>query len=275
MLEYEKALWSLFLAFPYTLSTTPLLMKSQRFLKQVLEMAWTNKNNFWHTCMPWRKNFIWARGLKSSWPWAEGVLWAAGVRRALICAIATRSSYFLAIWRQLFLVRTTASLETALEHAPPCDPSWQLQDSLSNCSIYACSLWLSKLASISTSSPLAKSWSSSSSEVFSALASYSRFSVSSSCSVSTCACWYSLSASANSATRSNRTSPKAKLCRSANTFIAVEGRKLVEWCRIALKRTVKRSYNVYLIRYAIVLCIASVVFKILADEVDETTQNYA
>ena len=49
-------------------------------------------------------------------PWAESDLWTAGVFRALICAITTRSSPFLAIWRQLFLVRTVASLETALEH---------------------------------------------------------------------------------------------------------------------------------------------------------------
>ena len=172
------------------------------------------QNTYWYTSTPWRKYFIWARGLKSSWPWAEGDLWAAGVLRALICAITTRSSSFLAIWRQLFLVRTIASSETALEHAQPCGPSWQLQDCLSNCSIFACSLWSSKLASVSTSSPYDKSWSSSSIEVFFALASSSRSFVSSSWSVSTSVCWYFLSASANSATRSDRMSPKAKLRQS-------------------------------------------------------------
>ena len=45
---------------------------------------------------------------------------------------------------------------------------------------------------------------------------------------------------------------------------------MVEQSHIALKRVAKRSYNVYLVSYTIVLCVTSVVYKIFADEFDET-----
>lgn len=151
MLEYELALWGIFLALPCTLSCNPcLLTDAQRFLKCVFAMAWRNKNILWQICMPW-KNFM--PGLKSPWPWCVHDLSTVWVLCELIWAKMTRSSSWPVIWRQLFLDCMMDSFETMLEHAAPCGPNLQPHDCARNWSTFICSLWSSKLDSISTYVP--------------------------------------------------------------------------------------------------------------------------